>query len=550
MSNTAVLSEIKKLLKGYLGNKNLKRAGEVIEFTAENVQEWLKCKNDPIYFINNYCKIISLDDGLIKFNTFPYQNRSILSMHENRKTIHMFGRQCGKTTTVSAYILHYILFSDGVPSVAILAHKASGAREVMQRLQLMYEYLPKWMQKGVKTWNKGNIILEGEDGADGAQVFTGATTSSGIRGKTVSLLYIDECAIIPNTVAEEFFTATYPTISSGAKTKIIITSTPKGYNHFWHYWSKADPSLKDWNGFLQCRAEWNEHPKHDEKWYNDQLAMLGQLKFNQEVLMHFLGSSATLIEPGTISKLFSKSYIYEKDGLDVLVRPIKGHSYVMIVDPSKGSGGDYHAASIIDITTLPYVQVAKYRDNVVSPMLLPNILARIATEYNEAFILLENNVSEQIGYILYHEVNYENILMVSRDKRGQFISNGFADVAMGVTMDKKIKSTGCNNLKILIEENKLLIHDEDTIKEISTFIDNGKGTYAADDGYKDDLIMTLVMFGWLTTQNYFKDLSDIDLRSRIYRERMEAIENEMLPVGFVTDGNETDDDYAFLELLR
>jgi len=532
---SALLDKIKN--RGYLGNSNLKRAGEIIEFTEENVLEWIKCKDDPVYFTNTYCKIISLDDGLVDFKTFEYQNRAINTMHNERNTIAMFPRQAGKTTTVAAYILHYILFADNVPNVAIVGHKAAGAREVMQRLQLMYEYLPKWMQKGIKTWNKGNIVLEGKDGADGAQVFTGATTSSGLRGKSVSLLYIDECAIIPSTVADEFFTAAYPTISSGEKTKIIITSTPKGYNHFWKFWSEAELGK---NGFVPVRAKWQEHPKRNQKWADEQLSLLGLLKFTQEVECSFLGSSATLVTSTCLSNMVTKPYIYVKDGLDIMERPILGHSYVMTVDTSKGVGGDSSTFAIIDVTNLPYKLVGKYKDNLISPMLFPNIIYKVATDYNNAFVLFEVNMSEQIPHIFYHELEYENLLTVSRGPKGQEISGGFSKTQLGLQMDKRVKNIGCSNLKILLEETKLIIHDADVINEISTFIDNGKGSYAADDGYHDDLVMNLVMFGWLTTQAFFKDINMIDLRQRIYDERMKAIDNEMLPVGFLTDGNEED----------
>lgn len=360
--------------------------------------------------------------------------------------------------------------------------------------------------------------------------------SNGCESHNCSLLYIDECAIIPNTIADEFFASTYPTISSGTQTKIIITSTPKGYNHFWKFWSEAETGK---NGFVPCRAEWHEHPNHDKKWYDEQFALLGELKFNQEVLMNFLGSSATLINAQTISNMFTKNVIYSKDGLDVLVSPIKGHSYVMTVDPSKGVGGDSSCFSVIDITCLPYVQVAKYKNNIISPMLFPNVIHKVASEYNEAFVLIEINVVEQIAHILYHEIGYENILMISRSNKGQIISGGFGQNSrMGLQMDRKVKSIGCNNLKILIDEGKLLVHDADTINEISTFIDNGKGSYAADDGYNDDLVMTLVMFGWLTTQSYFKDINMIDIRTRIYEERMQAIDDEILPIGFLCDGND------------
>ncbi len=462
-----------------------------------------------------------------------------VTVNANHHTFYSNDIVSHNTQTTAAYIVHHILFADNIPNVAIMANKGSAAREVMQRIQFMYEYLPKWMQKGVKTWNKGNIILEGENGADGAQVFTAATTASGPRGKSVSLLYIDEVSIIPNTVAEEFFASTYPIISSGENTKIIMSSTPKGYNHFWKYWTEAEAGI---NGFVATFAHYSEHPKRDQAWAETQRAMLGELKFQQECECSFLGSSATLIDASRLSKLAKKTHILKTiDGFDALEEPIMGHTYVMTVDPSKGVGGDYSTFSLIDVTNLPYRQVAKYRNNTISPMLFPSVIAKIASHYNEAFVLIEINISEQIPHILYNDIEYENVFTVARDKGGQKLSSGFGNnIKYGLQTDRKTKLLGCNNLKSLIEEGKFEINDADTINELSTFIDNGKGSYSADDGYHDDIVMTLVLFGWLSTQNYFKDLTNVDIRARMYEDRMKAIEDDMLPVGFYNDGQEED----------
>ena len=540
-----LVNDLQNILRTYNGNNNLKRAGEKISFTEDNMREWIRCKSDPIYFINTYCKIISLDDGIVPFKTYEYQDRAIECMHENRNIILMFPRQLGKTTVVAGYILHYVIFSDVVPNVAILANKGSAAREVMQRFQLMYEYLPKWMQKGVKTWNKGNIILEGEQGTDGAQVFTASTSSSGIRGKAVSLLYVDECAIIPNTVAEEFFTSTFPTISSGEKTKIIMSSTPKGYNHFWKFWNDAEQGK---NGYVPIRARWDEHPKRTQKWADEQLVLLGKLKFTQEVSCEFLGSSSTLLSSACISNLTALPNVHvTNDGLSVSQLPIPGHNYVITVDPSKGVGRDYSVFSIIDTTCLPYKLVGKYKNNSISPMLFPSIIAKLGKEYNSAWVLIETNISEQVPHILYYDIGYENIFTIARGNKGQHLSGGFSNSSkLGIQTDKKTKLLGCNNIKVLIEENKLLVHDSDVISEFSTFVDNGKGSYEADDGYNDDLAMSLVLFGWLTTQQYFKDMGDVDIRNRIYEDRMKVIDEEMLPPGFFWDGQNDDDDFMKL----
>lgn len=513
----------------YNANPLLKSAGVPIEFTPHQLDEYIKCKQDPIYFIKNYVKIISLDKGMIPFELFPYQERFIVSLHENRRVIGMFPRQMGKTTTAAAYIVWYLLFNDE-KTVAILANKAAAAREIMSRVQLMIEQLPKWLQQGVVEWNKGNIAFE-----NNSKAFTAATSSSGIRGKSVNFLYVDEAAIIPNTVADEFFTATYPTISAGETTKIVLTSTPLGLNHFWKFWTEAEQGI---NGFVPVRVEYTEHPDRNEKWAKEQLQLLGELKYNQEVLMHFLGSSATLINADSIQRMAVKKPMYSRDGLDVYERPAPGRAYVMVVDTAKGIGGDYSAFQIIDISEVPYKVVAKYRDNHISPMLYPSIIYKLAKEYNEAYVLIEINSSEQVAHILYSELEYENILFVSRGKTGQQLSMGFGGTSLkyGVQTDKKVKRIGCQAFKSLVEEGKLQIHDADTISEISTFIES-KGTFAADDGKHDDLVMPLVLFGWITTNAYFKNITDINLREALYKSRMEAIENDLLPIGFFNDGS-------------
>jgi len=512
----------------YNSNTLLKAAGIKIPFTEDQVQEYIKCANDPIYFIDNYCKIISLDFGLIPFKLYPCQVEKVNIIHNNRKVILMEGRQQGKTTVSAAYILWYTLFQEK-KTVAILAHKASGAREVLDRYQLMYENLPDWMQQGVTTWNKGDIKLE-----NGSKVFTAATGKSGIRGKSVNMLYVDETAIIPNNIAEEFFTSVYPTISAGETTKILLSSTPLGYNHFWKYWNDAEQGNND---FVPLYIPYTSIPGRDEKWAEDQRRQLGELKFNQEVLCNFLGSSLTLINATTISKLNPTQHMYSKDGLDVFDEPVKGNTYVLVADTAKGVGGDYSAFNIVDVSEVPYKQVAKYRNNKISPLLFPSVIYKVARDYNNAYVLVEINSSEQVPTILYTELEYENLLFVNRTSQGQSVTGGFGGgkVQLGVNTDKRIKRIGCMNFKSLVEENKLIIRDADTISEISTFIEV-KGSYSADDGYHDDLVMTLVLFSWLSTNSYFKDLNNVNMREMMYESHIKQIEDELTPFGFYDNG--------------
>lgn len=532
---------------GYNGNAYLKRAGVEISYTEEQVLELAKCADDPVYFIDNYCYIVTLDYGLQPFKLYDCQKKKIRLIHENRKVILMEGRQQGKTTSAAAYILWYTLFQES-KSVAILANKSSTAREIMSRYQLMFENLPSWMQQGIKTWNKGDVELE-----NGSVVFTAATTAAGIRGKSVNLLYIDEAAIIPNTVADAFFTAVYPVISAGQTTKILITSTPLGYNHFWKFWNDA---VNKNNDFVPMFIPYTEIPGRDEKWALEQRRQLGELKYNQEVLCKFLGSSLTLIDSSTIEYMSTCQTVYSKDGLDLYEYPIKGerddeeklitkpHSYVIVADTAKGVGGDYSAFVIVDITEVPYKMVGKFRDNKMAPMLYPSVIHKVARDFNNAYVLIEVNSSEQVAHILHNELEYDNIIYVNRDsKTGQIVSGGFGGgkTQLGVNTDKRVKRIGCFTFKSLVEEKKLLINDADTISEISTFI-QVRDSYAADEGYHDDLVMPLVLFSWLTTNPYFKEMSDINIREAMYQTRIKQIEEEVVPFGFMFNG--TEDDYT------
>jgi hypothetical protein len=516
--------------KNYLGNANLKAINVRLSYTLEQIEEYKKCAEDPIYFITNYCKIVTLDHGLQTFNLYPCQVNKINVIHNNRKVILMEGRQQGKTTSSAAYILWYTLFQES-KTVAILANKAAAAREVLYRYQIMYENLPIWLQQGVSTWNKGDIALE-----NGSIVFTAATSRAGIRGKSVNLLYVDETAIIPNNLAEEFFTSVYPTISAGETTKILLSSTPLGYNHFWKFWNDAQ---NDRNGFVPLFIPYWEIPGRDEAWAEEQRRLLGELRFNQEVLCNFLGSSMTLIAADTIGQLSPDEPIYSKDGLDVYERVEKNRVYVIVADTAKGVDGDYSAFNIIDVTSMPYKQIGKFRDNKISPLLYPSVIYKIAKEFNEAYVLIEINSSEQVAEILYNEYEYENIIFVNRTTNGQVVSGGFGGgkTQLGVITDKKIKRIGCSNFKSLVEGKMLLIKDADTISEISTFIQK-KNSYAADEGYHDDLVMPLVLFSWLTTNPYFKDLTNINIRKELYEKRIQDIEEEMTPFGIISTGHE------------
>lgn len=520
------------------GNKNIKPAGWVHPYTEWEIEEFQKCKEDPIYFIRNYVKIISLDKGIIKFDMFDFQEKYIRMLLENRKSICKLFRQGGKTTCTAAAICWYVIFSDTPKNVAVLAHKASGAREILSRIKLAYELLPPFLQHSVKEWNKGSIEL-----ANGSKVTAAATSASAARGGSISWLYLDEYAFVGANIADEFFASVFPTLSSGKTTKISVTSTPIGFNHFWRMWDEAE---KGQNGFAYFTANYWERPGYDEAWAADQLRVLKRLKFNQEILMHFLGSSNTLVGGEFIGQMTPADYEYQKDGLDVQERPKPNHTYVAVCDTSRGVEGDSSVVTVIDITQTPYRLVAKYKSNTIHPMLFPSIVHKIAVDYNEAFVLVEiNDNGQSTSDTLLHEIEYENLLWITRGKSGQVVSSGFGGGTSqsGVRTDKLVKRVGCSTLKTLVEENKLLIFDRDFIQELSTFTEI-KGSFKADVGYHDDCVMTLVLFAWLTAQPYFKELTNVNLRTTIYQERIENITNNLTPFGAINDGRDIGPQYV------
>ena len=514
----------------YLGNPNLKKVGTEIQFTKDQIQEYLKCKEDPVYFAKNYIKIISLDEGIVPFDMWDFQEELIESFHENRFNIAKLPRQTGKSTTCVSYLLHYILFNDNV-NVGILANKLSTARDLLSRLQLAYEQLPLWIQQGIVVYNKGSMELE-----NGSKILAASTSASAVRGMSFNIIFLDEFAFIPNHIAEQFFSSVYPTITSGTSTKVIIISTPNGMNHFYKLWVDAQ---KGRNGYAWNEVHWSKVPGRDAKWKEQTIANTSERQFTQEFDCEFLGSVDTLIAASKLRTLAYDDPITTNGSLDVYENPIKDHDYIITVDVSRGLSQDYSAFVVIDITRAPWQLVAKYRDHDVRPMLFPNIIYNVATNYNKAYVLTEvNDIGEAVAGSLFYDLEYENTLMCAmRGRAGQIVGQGFSGnkTQMGVKMSKTVKAQGCSNLKTLIEDDKLLVKDYNIVSELTTFIQN-KQSFEADEGYNDDLVMCLVIFGWLVQQEYFKEMTDQDIRRRIYEEQKNAIEQDMAPFGFIDDG--------------
>jgi hypothetical protein len=522
----------------YLGNANLKSAGVNINFSPEQIEEYMKCANDPLYFISNYVKIVSLDKGLVPFEPYDFQEEMIESVHKNRFVIMKCPRQSGKSTTMVSYLLHYILFNQNM-SVAILANKLSTARELLGRLKLAYEYLPMWLQQGVVEWNKGSIVLE-----NGSKALAAATSSSAVRGGSYNCIMLDEFAYVPQNVAEEFFSSVYPTITSGKDTKVIIVSTPKGLNMFYRLWVNATkkPGEEGKNEYFALDVHWRDVPGRDDEWKKQTIANTSVEQFRTEFETEFLGSMHTLVAPEKLKCLVYRTPEFiNNEGLRIYQRPIPDHKYIMVVDTARGQGQDYHAFSVVDVSCIPYRVVATFRNNMLAPMLYPNAIYPIARQYNNAYTLVEiNDIGGQVADILHDELEYDNIIYVSmQGRKGQVVNGGFGAKGSsinGVKTSTAVKRIGCSILKNLIEDTKLIVEDFNTVDELTTFVAKGD-SFEAEDNHHDDLAMTLVLFSWLTTQAYFKSITGSDIRKDLYEEQIKNLEEEMTPFGFVDDGD-------------
>ena len=517
--------------EGYLGNDRIKRVGIELSYTEEQVAEIIKCTEDPVHFIRNYVKIVNVDHGLVPFNMWPFQEEMVKTFHENRFCIAKMPRQVGKTTTTVGYMLWSVLFNPDY-TIGILANKGSLAREILDRLTKAYEYLPLWLQQGVVVWNKGNIELE-----NGSKIFAYATSADGVRGGSYNLIFLDEFAFVPHNMAQDFFQSTYPVISSGQTTKVIIVSTPNGLNQFYKMWTD---SIEGRSTYKPLEVHWSQVPGRDEAWKNETIRNTSEEQFRVEFETEFIGSSATLISGTKLRSLAFHNPLSSDEGLDIYEQPIPGRLYICTVDCAEGVEADYSTINVVDVTQTPYRQVAKYRNNKLPLLFFPTIIYSVAKKYNEAYALIEtNNIGQQVVDILHYDLEYENIYKLEHHHiKGQSISGGFRrSTSFGIKTTKSVKKIGCANLKTLIENDKLIINDFDTIAEMNTF-SRVRDSYSAEEGNNDDLVMGLVLFAWLTAQTFFKDSTSIDVRKLMLAEQNMLVDEDLAPVGIIDNGKQ------------
>lgn len=516
---------------GYNGNPRLRRAFIQVAMTQEQVDEYDKCRKDPVYFIRNYVKIIALGKGIVPFDLYNFQENIVRTLHKERFVICKIPRQSGKSITTIAYLLWMVIFNANY-NIAVLAHKGVAANGLLGRLKLAYENLPLWLQHGIIEWNKGNIELE-----NGSKIGAFATSADGLRSGSYDCVLLDEFSFVPNNIAEAFFTSTYPVITAGSQTKIFIISTPKGMNHFYTAWTRAKKGKSE---YVPIEVHWSAVPGRDERWKEETIRNTSEEQFKQEFETEFLGSSATLISPTKIAQLIELSEEPMSSSSDVKIfeMPQEGHTYCMMVDVAEGTGNDFSTFAIIDVTKTPYKHVASYRNNNITPFVYPTLLLQYAMKYNEAFILVEiNTIGLQVADILHYELSYDNLIKIeAKGKQGQQHTPGFKKkVAFGLKHNKQTKAIGCANLKTLIETDKLVTRDIDTISEFTTF-SLDKTTYRAEQGANDDLVMCLVNFGWLTGQRYFKENINSNIREILQKEQLDVMDKDIVPFGVIDDG--------------
>lgn len=520
----------------YRDNPLLKKAGVEHAYTQEEVDEYIRCSKDPVYFAERYIKIVNVDRGLMPFEMWDFQKEMIRTYHENRFSITKCPRQVGKTTTSVAYLLWVTLFSAD-QNIAVLANKGSLARDILAKYQLAYENLPMWLQQGVITWNKGNVELE-----NGSKIIAASTSSSAVRGGAFNIVFLDEFAFVPANIANEFFNSVYPVISSGKTTKIIIVSTPNGMNLFYKLWMDA---VGKKNGYKTFEIHWSMVPGRDEKWRDETIKNTSEEQFRQEFECEFLGSTNTLISGSKLAQMVYKEPIAKHELLSIYEYPIKGdeersadHIYAITVDPAEGRNMDASAFSVFDVSSVPYKQVARYNSSSISPVLFPTVIYNTARLFNDAYVLVEINNTPQIADTLHQDLEYENVVKIETgNKKAQAMGTGFGrGIQLGIKMSPQVKRIGCSNLKTLIENDKLIINDFDTISQLTTFV-SSMNSFKAEDGSNDDIVMTLVIFAWMTTQQYFKEIVNHDLRKQMQLEMLNQSDEEMPSFGIFDDGN-------------
>lgn len=480
------------------------------EYKTEELLELIKCFQDPIYFCNTYCKIVTLDKGLTSTHLFPYQETMIKAVATSNYVICKFPRQSGKTTATSMLCLWLALFNDDY-NIGIVAQNEKTAIGILSRVKKAYDNLPEFLKMETINWSAKTVVF-----VNGSMISVSGTSAASARGGSYNFLYLDEFAFVPDHIQHEFYQSTIPTITAGNTGKILITSTPHGLNKFYKIWKDSENGN---NKFRRVAIEWFEVPGRDEKWRREQENLLGKDGFLQEYNCDFLGSTHTLISAKKLQEMSWGEPLQEHDGLDIYKYPTAGHQYIIVADVSQGINLDYSAFIVFDVTKWPITIAAKYQNNKINSIKYAQLLVSIAKNYNNAYCLVEvNNIGIEIADIMFTDFEYTNLFSChnkNKDKKLELtLSDMIGESRLGVITSQLVKRLGCNSLKNMIESDRLIIEDHDIIEQLSVFV-QFKKSYQAEAGKNDDLVVCLFLFAYLVDSDIYKQLSDKSFRKEL-----------------------------------
>jgi hypothetical protein len=475
------------------GITNLRDAKETVKLKPEQLAEIKKCAQDPLYFMNNYMYINTKDNGMQLFKTWPFQEAAVKRFLKYRFNINKWSRQVGKSTIVRGFILWYAMFH-GDQLIAMLANKLALAKEQLQLLRDSYIALPFWLQPGVKLWNKMSIQF-----SNNTRIMAAPSTVDGIRGFSPNLLYLDEFAFLRAGLAEEFWTSNFPSISSGKKTRVIITSTPNGMNLFYNLWEGAvDENTASFHDlmskFVKSTVKWNEVPGRDIQWGIDEMARIGEQRFRQEYECEFVGSAVTLIDYKMLQKLKAtpplpmacvpngyQMRMFQKP-LPLQKLEVNGWVYIAAIDTGYGIRKDYHVLHILLAkSNIELEEVFVMSSNEVT---IEDFCARsyiVLCGYHQPALTIEYNGPGSRTYsIMFNDLQYEHLVNYDNKLRGMWATDG-------------IKQSAVMLLKLYVERYYVKLKDEATIQELMSFTTttpNGR-KWGATDGNHDDNVTSL-----------------------------------------------------------
>lgn len=499
----------------FAGNPNLRDAGQSIPLERWMLEEYAKCKEDILYFADNYYTVKNVDGGNVLFKPRDYQRKILKALFDppddRRHLILLAPRQTGKTTVIGCYIAHHVLFNND-KECALLSFKEAGAIEILDRIKLGIEGLPLWMQSGILEWNKKTISFE-----TGSKIFAAGTSKHSISGRSLSIAYLDEAAKVGENIIQDFKNGIFPVIASSKSGKLILSSTPVGKNHFYEDWEKARTGKSD---FYPIRIPWNVAGR-DEKFKDNIIRTHGRLHWNQEYACDFAGSSTTLIDSYYIDKIKPIDPIQTRymEKMNIYQKPVQGAYYVIGVDVALGVNRDYSVIQVLRIHAARKIeQVAVFRSNTLGIPAFSQIVVEVSKWYNNAPIMLENNAEgSKAAYVIWVELECDALVNVKSTEKSVTSTNG-----LGIRSTKKTKTAAMVGFKEYMENDWLIIVDKTTKDEIGKYVEEENGSFNASDGH-DDTVTALfwAVYYFYTGRADFPGADELDIHQIAEENRIE-----------------------------